>query len=163
MLNLLMHAVVIGAGATGLMDLWAAVLRRAFGVPSLDFALLGRWVGHFAQGRFRHANIAKAAPITRERILGWTMHYGIGITFAWVLLAATGPGWLARPTLLAALAVSTLTLVAPYFVMQPAMGFGVAASKTPRPSAARLRSLVTHTVYGVGLYASACVWAALSR
>ena len=42
--------------------------------------------------------------------------------------------------------------------MQPAMGAGIAASKTPRPRVARLRSLVTHTVYGVGLYVSAWLW-----
>jgi hypothetical protein len=39
--------------------------------------------------------------------------------------------------------------------MQPAMGFGVASSKVPRPHIARLRSVVTHTVYGFGLYLSA--------
>jgi hypothetical protein len=47
------------------------------------------------------------------------------------------------------------TIVAPWFVMQPAMGAGVAASKTPNPSAARLRNLATHAVYGIGLFASA--------
>lgn len=36
---------------------------------------------------------------------------------------------------------------------------GSAASKTPRPNAARLRSLVTHTVCGDGLYLSGCLWA----
>jgi hypothetical protein len=43
----------------------------------------------------------------------------------------------------------------PFFVMQPAFGAGVAASKTPRPAQARLRSLMTHGVFGVGLYAGA--------
>ena len=39
------------------------------------------------------------------------------------------------------------------------MGAGVAASRTPHPNAARLRSVVTHTVYGVGLYLAAEIWA----
>ena len=39
------RSILIGVGATLTMDLWAAVLRR-FGVPSLNFALLGRWIGH---------------------------------------------------------------------------------------------------------------------
>jgi hypothetical protein len=39
--------------------------------------------------------------------------------------------------------------------MQPGMGAGIAASKTPNPNVARLRSIVTHTVYGIGLYGSA--------
>ena len=39
-------AIVIGGGATALIDLWAAFLSACFGVASLDFALLGRWIGH---------------------------------------------------------------------------------------------------------------------
>jgi hypothetical protein len=39
--------------------------------------------------------------------------------------------------------------------MQPGMGAGIAARRTPRPGAARLQSLVTHAVFGFGLYAAA--------
>jgi hypothetical protein len=39
--------------------------------------------------------------------------------------------------------------------MQPSLGLGVAASRTPNPTQARLKSLVTHIVFGVGLYVSA--------
>jgi hypothetical protein len=39
--------------------------------------------------------------------------------------------------------------------MQPAMGAGLAARRTPRPQAARLHSLAMHVVFGLGLYASA--------
>ena len=49
-----------------------------------------------------------------------------------------------------------LTAVAvPLFVMQPAMGLGVAASKTPAPLKNCTRSLVNHAVFGVGLYLAA--------
>jgi len=37
------------------------------------------------------------------------------------------------------------------------MGAGIAASRTPRPGAARLQSLVTHAVFGLGLYAAGCL------
>lgn len=152
-------AVVIGVGATVIMDLWALFLRRGLGVASLDLALLGRWIGHFLRGRFRHASIGRAAPVRGERVVGWVAHYAIGVAFAAVLLATWGLDWLTRPTLGPALVVSSATLVAPFFLMQPAMGFGIAASRTPRPNVARLRSIVTHTVYGAGLYASAWIWA----
>jgi hypothetical protein len=46
------------------------------------------------------------------------------------------------------------TIVAPWFVMQPSMGLGVTASRSPRSGAARLRNLATHAVYGIGLYVS---------
>jgi hypothetical protein len=45
----------------------------------------------------------------------------------------------------------------PFFTLQPSFGLGVAASKTPSPNKARLKSLMTHTVFGVGMYA----WASL--
>jgi len=157
--DIIASAVVIGVGATVIMDLWALFLRRGFGVASLDLALLGRWIGHFPRGRFRHGHIGRAAPVRYERLIGWSAHYTIGVGFAAVLLATWGLDWLTRPTLGPALIVSSVTLVAPFFLMQPAMGLGIGASLTPRPNIARLRSVVTHTVYGAGLYASAWIWA----
>ena len=162
-LDIVAHAFMIGVGATAVMDLWATLLRQCCRVQSLDYALLGRWIGHFPRGRFRHENIAQTPPVRHERILGWTAHYAIGIVFAAVLLATVGLDWLKKPTALPALLVSSATLVAPFFVMQPAMGVGIAASKTPRPHVARLRSIVTHTVYGIGLYATAWGWSLLIR
>ena len=44
------------------------------------------------------------------------------------------------------------TIAAPWFVMQPAFGLGVAGAKTSDPTAARLRNLRTHSTYGLGLY-----------
>ena len=47
------------------------------------------------------------------------------------------------------------TVVFPFFILQPSLGLGIAASKTPRPAQARLKSLVTHTIFGLGLYVCA--------
>ncbi len=80
------------------------------------------------------------------------MHYLIGISFAAMLLAIWGIDWLRQPTIVPALLVGVGTTAAPLFIMQPAMGAGFAASRTPRPTAARLQSLLTHTIYGLGLY-----------
>jgi hypothetical protein len=161
--DIVARSIVIGAGATAVMDLWAAFLRRWFRVASLDFALLGRWIGHFPRGRFRHESIGQAAPVRYERVIGWAAHYTIGVVFAALLLAIWGFEWLQRPTLIPPLIVSSATLVAPFFLMQPAMGAGIAASRTPRPNVARLRSVVTHTIYGLGLYTSAWMWLLLTR
>jgi hypothetical protein len=45
--------------------------------------------------------------------------------------------------------------VFPFFVLQPSLGLGIASSRTPNPTQARLKSLMTHTVFGVGLYVCA--------
>jgi hypothetical protein len=160
----LVRAILIGSGATVVMDLWALLLRHVLGIQSLNYALVGRWLGHIARGRVAHDGIGKAAPIAGEGAIGWTAHYAIGIAFAALLLAIAGLDWARAPSLLPALIVGLATIVAPFFVMQPAMGLGFAASKTPNPAQARLRSAATHTVFGIGLYASAVLTAvALSR
>ncbi|KWB42753.1 hypothetical protein WL35_17925 [Burkholderia ubonensis] len=153
----LLHLLLIGAGGTLVMDLWALFRRRAFGTPSLDYALVGRWLGHMASGRFRHASIVAAAPVRHERPLGWLAHYAIGIAFAGLPVALAGTQWISAPTLLPALAAGIGSVAAPFFVMQPAFGFGIAAARTPQPSVARRRSLVTHLSYGLGLYVAAQV------
>jgi hypothetical protein len=96
-----------------------------------------------------------------ERPVGWSAHYLIGIGFAALLLAMTGVDWMRQPTLWPALLFGLVSVLAPFLLMQPGMGAGFAASRTPRPAAARLHSLVTHTVFGLGLYASALVFSSL--
>jgi len=159
-LELGVRALVMGVAAAAFMDAWGLLLRRGFGVPTLDYALLGRWLGHIPRGRLVHARIAAADPIPGERPLGWLAHYGIGVAFAVLLLLIVGLDWARSPSPWPALAVGLGTIVAPWFVMQPGMGAGIAGSRTPNPTATRLRNLGTHTVYGIGLYASAAVLAA---
>src|SRR5690606_15696427 len=142
-------------GATVLMDVWTGLRKRMFHAPSLDYALVGRWIGHMAHGRFRHESIAAARPVRHERELGWLAHYATGVLFAAVLVAARGADWVDEPTLAPALLTGLVSVAAPFLVMQPAFGLGVAASRTPRPSAARWRSLVTHAVFGLGLFLAA--------
>ena len=151
----ILGAIAVGVGATMAMDLWNLLLKRAFGVPSLNYCLLGRWVGHMPAGTFRHASIAKSAPKPRECAVGWLAHYTIGIGLALGLVLLTAGEWLARPTVLPALLYGVGTVVFPFFILQPSLGFGVASSRAPSPTRARLKSLATHTVFGLGLYACA--------
>jgi hypothetical protein len=148
------HIALVGIGATAVMDTWLALLSR-LGVPSTSFGLVGRWVGHLWRGQFAHAAISKAAPVEFELGLGWLTHYLIGMGFAGLLVAVQGTAWLERPTYLSALLVGVATVAAPWFVMQPAMGSGFLASKTPAPLKNCLRSLANHAVFGTGLYLAA--------
>jgi hypothetical protein len=157
----LTRGVLIGVGAAALMDAWALFSRRAFDIRGLDYAMLGRWIGHFPQGRFIHERIASAAPVRGERLLGWVAHYSIAISFAFLLLAIWGLDWARSPTILPPLLIALGTIVAPWFVLQPGTGAGIAASKTPNPRVARLRNLATHTVYGIGLFVSAVALASV--
>ncbi|MEQ8486364.1 MAG: DUF2938 domain-containing protein [Pseudomonadales bacterium] len=153
----LMMTFAIGVGATAVMDVWSLARRAVFRVPAPDYRLVGRWVGHLVTGQFLHESIAASPPVRREAAIGWTAHYLIGVGFAGLLVAIAGADWCREPTLAPALAVGVVTVLAPFLIMQPGMGSGIAASRTPDPNAARLQSLITHTVFGFGLYLSAWV------
>jgi hypothetical protein len=149
-----MRVALIGIGATAILDAWLFALNRV-GVRTLDMALIGRWAGHLARGRFRHDGIVKAAPVKGERALGWLVHYAVGVVFAGVLVVTQGVDWARQPSLLPALYVGMASVAAPLFVMQPSMGAGIASSRTPSPVANSLRSFVNHTIFGAGLYLAA--------
>lgn len=149
------RALPLGLGATVIMDLAGLALARLGIAPLPNYALVGRWVAGMARGQIVHAAIAAAAPARGERALGWAVHYGVGIVFAALLLGLCGSGWLRQPSLAPALAFGLATVAAPFLLMQPAMGAGLAARRTPDPAAARRRSLLNHLLYGLGLYLTA--------
>ena len=63
-------AIWLGVGATVLMDAWTTFLKRAFGFQMLNYAMVGRWIGHFRHGKFTHDSIATASTVRGERIRG---------------------------------------------------------------------------------------------
>ncbi len=155
--ELLAYGIAIGVGGSACIDLWSLILRRGFRVPTLDYAFLGRWLGHMRQGQFFHERIGHSPAVAHERSIGWVAHYGIGIGFAFVLLATWGTDWARSPTILPPMFVGIASVAAPWFVMQPAFGLGVAGAKSPNPWPGRLRNLGTHTAYGLGLFLTAFV------
>lgn len=156
------RVVLVGVGATAVMDIWLLLLKQV-GVPTTNFALIGRWVGHLAAGRVMHTSMAQAPPIGGERSLGWLTHYAVGVVFAALLVGLLGVHWLQQPTLLPALAFGVATVALPLFVMQPAMGLGVAGTRTPAPLKNTLRSLANHAVFGGGMYLTAMLANWVSR
>jgi hypothetical protein len=155
--DFLVRAFLVGAGATAVLDISSAARRWLRGTPLPDYGLVGRWLAYLARGRFRHDAIAASPSVRGENVIGWTAHYLIGISFAGILLAIWGIEWTRHPTIVPALIVGIGSVAAPFLLMQPGMGAGIAASRTPNPAAARLRSLVTHGTFALGLYAAGWV------
>jgi len=160
-LDYLIPAIAAGAGATAVMDSWNLLVKLALGIPSLDHCLLGRWVCHMRHGTVRHVSIAAAAPKPLECILGRIAHYTIGIVLGVVFVALMRGGWLVNPTVLPPVIFGIVTVALPFFIMQPSLGLGVASSKTRNPVQARLKSLMSHTAFGFGLYLCAMAIAAV--
>ena len=82
-------------------------------------------------------------------------HYAIGIAYAALYLAVMELGFGSGPTLVSAVVFALALLVAPWFVMQPALGLGFMAARTPNPLAIRAINVSGHAVFGIGLYLGA--------
>lgn len=154
-MEFLLRAVTIGIGATALFDLWQLLLNRLFGLPLPNWAMPGRWFAYLPRGKVSHEDIAKTPPVANELAIGWVMHYLVGILFAGIVLAIWGLDWARNPTFLPALIVGLATVGCGWFILQPGMGAGIAASKKPNADQIRLLNILGHTVFGIGLWATA--------
>ena len=156
-MEILIKASIVGIGGTIALDAWATMLQVALKTPATNWAMVGRWLGHMPKGQFRHENMGAVNPVAGEAAIGWVFHYGIGIGYGLLLLPLAGSGWLAAPTVLPPVLLSLALLVLPYFVMMPGLGLGLAGSKTPKPNITRLKSVLGHTMFGLGMYATALI------
>lgn len=161
LVSLFWPAVVIGSIATLVMDVWGKLRARWFGVKGLDYGWVGRWFLALPTGTFVH-NPAHDSPINgAERALGWALHYAIGMVFALVLLALTLEEGPRPPSVMEALLMGAITVLAPYLILQPALGAGVFASRSPSPWRMRKQALLNHLVFGFGLFLGGWIWAQL--
>src|SRR5512134_3787916 len=113
-MELFMDSILIGTGATLVMDARTLLRKRLFGTPLADYGLVGRWIAWMPRGRFRHERIAATPAVHGERLIGWTAHYLIGIGFAAGLLALWGTNWAREPKLGPALLFGIVSVAAPF-------------------------------------------------
>lgn len=157
MFDIFWRSVAIGVGATVLMDIWGIVLAKVFGQGMPNWAPVGRWFYHLRYGKVFHDDIGAATPYAHELALGWIGHYAVGILYGILLVVFTGAGWLNNPTFLPAWIWGIVTVGAGWFLLQPGLGIGWAASKLPNPNKARFLNLVAHTVFALGMYGTALI------
>ena len=79
------------------------------------------------------------------------------------MAGVAGMAWMRAPSLLPALVLGVGTVAAPLFVMQPAMGAGIASLRTSAPLKNCLRSVANHTAFGAGLYLAAAALQSFPR
>ena len=111
-----------------------------------DFQMPGSFAAYYVLGRLGGFNDL------RIRILDLVI---LSALFLVTFLAMHRFGKIAA--FAAALLFGLITVVFPLFVLQPALGLGIASARTPKPAQARLKSVGTHLVFGAGLYGCALV------
>jgi hypothetical protein len=152
MIGLVLHGALLGIGANVLFDLWQRGVARATGQAAPNWAPIGRWFWHLREGKVLHDDIGRAEPYAHELLLGWVGHYVVGMAYGVIFALIVGPGWLVAPSLRPAWAFGLVTVGFGWFLLQPGLGMGWAASRTPDPRRVRLLNLAGHTVFGVGLW-----------
>lgn len=157
MLELILKGIIIGVGGTILMDLWAICLHLIFKQPPANWALVGRWFYHLPKGKLFHNNIAEAKPYSHELALGWFFHYIIGALYGVILALLGGAIWFQYPNFITAWIVGLVTVGAGWFILQPGLGLGWAASKTANPRRVRMMNIAAHTVFALGMYFTALI------
>lgn len=153
--DFILRSIMIGVATTLIFDLWVTFVARFLGGPKVNWAMPGRWFAYLLRGRFFHHTIAQSNPIPRELLLGWFFHYLVGILFAAATLMIGGEDWAARPTLGPAMFVGISTVLCGWLILSPGLGFGIAGSAFPDANKRRIFQLISHCVFGLGLYASA--------
>lgn len=150
-IDVVIDGVLLGIAATVMFDMWI-LLQKCIGLPTLNFAYLGRWVANFKDMKFIHTRIGEVSKVRFEVYIGIAAHYLIGILIALLLLMTKGVLWLQNPDIYSAVTVGIATVVFPLFIMQPAMGAGVASCNAAYPIKNSLKSVFNHMIFGLCLY-----------
>lgn len=159
-LQSVMVPVGVGIVATAVLDGWALFISRAFGAPVTNWGRVGRWISGLPGGVYRSVPIADAAPVAHESAIGWLTHYVVGVIYAFAYLAIAGAASV-EPTLASAVLFGIATVLAPWLILQPGLGLGFFASAAARPNLTRTLNVISHTIFGVGLYLGWYVLSAL--
>lgn len=152
---LVVYGIVVGIAATATMDALASVSRRLGVTVGAKGTWVGRWYLGMARGEFVYSDITTAPERVGEKRAALIGHYVIGIVLA--VLYVVGCRWLdiAPGWWLAAVGYGLATCVFPWFLLFPALGFGLFGLHGPAELKLLRTSVVNHLFYGVGLW-----WAA---
>jgi len=142
----------VGLFATVIMDLWATFSNRILKFPRTNWAMVGRWLGHIPNGTFFHHSIGNASEIKYENSLGWAFHYVIGIIYATLYIAMVVWVFEGYDSLLTAWIFGLVTILSPWFILQPALGLGICAVRAPKPNMVRFQNFAIHSIFGIALY-----------
>ena len=148
----ILFGICAGAAATVTMDVLASAARRVGLAAGAKGQWVGRWYLGMARGRFVHPDIAAVPQQPGEMRAALIGHYVIGIVLAVFYFA--GADWLGvSPDLfLAALGYGFATIIFPWFLVLPSLGFGAFGLKGPPELKLFTTSVINHLSYGLGLW-----------
>ncbi|MFC1852380.1 DUF2938 family protein [candidate division CSSED10-310 bacterium] len=146
------YGVCYGVAATVTMDVLGTVSQRIGLTAGAKGKWVGRWYLGIAQGQFFHSDIAASPEQPGEKWAALIGHYIIGIILA--VFYVLGASWLGiSPGLfLVAIGYGLATCVFPWFLVFPALGFGLFGRQGQPELRLFFSSLMNHFFYGLGIW-----------
>ena len=148
----ILAGVVVGVAGTVTMDVLGSLSRKAGLSAGANGKWVGRWYIGIARGRFVHADIAASPEHAGEKRAALVGHYVIGITLAVIYVVGAGLTGISPGSFVAAVGYGLATCVFPWFLVLPALGFGVFGRKGPPELKLFISTLQNHLFYGLGLW-----------
>lgn len=153
-------SLMVGIGSTLVLDIWGVLLFKMKGITPTNWGMVGRWLMGLRQGEWVATQQNVQSPSLIEKISGWSFHYLVGIAYAVILVLAWGTPFIQSPTLLPIILVGiVLSTFAGLMLFMPAMGVGFCGRKIPNQGKALLMMIIAHTVFALGQYIFALLYA----
>ncbi len=148
----IIFAVFAGIAATITMDVLEIVSHKIGVTVGVKGQWVGRWYLGIARGKLVHENIEDVPEQPGELQAAMIGHYTIGTVLA--VIYVIGAEWLSISPghFLVAIIFGLATCVFPWFLVFPALGFGVFGTKGPRELKMFRTSVINHLFYGFGLW-----------
>lgn len=155
-------SLVVGIGSTLVLDLWGLILFKLKGMTPTDWGSVGRWLLGLRQGKWVATQGDNRPPSVVEKVSGWTFHYLVGIAYAVIVVIGWGMPFIDTPTFPPLFLVGiVLSSIAGLTLFMPAMGAGFCGRKIPNQANAILMMLIAHTIFALGQYGFAVLYASI--
>jgi hypothetical protein len=151
MTALLSRTLLGGVFATLVMDIGSVLVRVSGLTAGPPPRIIGKWFAYLLEGRLIHRDIVSSPDLPVLMPLVLVIHYSIGIALAGVFALLCSWQVPQRGTFAFSLGFGVLTTVFAWFLMFPAMGWGLAGTRGPEELLLTRTSVVNHAFYGVGL------------
>jgi len=148
----MVYGVCVGVAATVTMDVLASASQKVGLSASVKGQWVGRWYLGIARGEFVHSNIAVAPERAGEEWASLVGHYAIGIALAILYVGGASCLGISPGVFFVALGYGFATCVFPWFLVFPALGFGLFGRRGPPELSLFRSSLMNHLFYGFGLW-----------
>ncbi len=151
-MNTKKEIVLMGLFSTVIMDIGFVFLKATSIVKgSMEPQFLGRWILNIFNGHFIQENIGMVTPMGLEKPVSLITHYVTGIALVGIFLLfrkkiKTFPG-----SIYMGFVFSWISLVLPWCILYPSLGFGFMGLNTPEGSSNIVYSIIYHSFFGLGI------------